>query len=140
MQRDYVLRMIEQAAAVLREALARVRAGRLADGVRELRRAAQLGGLDPDLLRLCDLPTILQMTGPGGEPDPGRTWVAAETLFVQATAADRAGALAEAASLYARARLLYGLVAPGAALPTGIPEAGDRIREIDDWSAAAGAA
>jgi hypothetical protein len=106
----------------------------------DLRRAAQLGGLDFDLLRVCDVTTILQMVAPGGEPDPGRAWVAAEALFVDATAAAGAGAGSEARVLFAKARLLYRLIAPTAVLPTGLPEAAERVREIDAWTEAAGAA
>jgi hypothetical protein len=132
MQRDYILRMIEQAAAVLRVLLNRI-LGREADAAqvsRDLRRAAALGGLDIDLLRLGDSDTVLRMVSPGGEPEPGRTWVAAESLFLDAVAAQLDERLEDAAASFAKARLLYGLVG-AAQLPSGFPEAAERIRDID---------
>jgi hypothetical protein len=131
-QRDYILRMIEQAAAVLRVLLNRI-LGREADAAqvsRDLRRAAALGGLDIDLLRLGDADTVLRMVSPGGEPEPGRTWVAAESLFLDAVAAQLDERLEDAAASFAKARLLYGLVG-AAQLPSGFPEVAERIRDID---------
>jgi hypothetical protein len=131
-QRDYILRTIEQAAAVLRVLLNRI-LGREADAAqvsRDLRRAAALGGLDIDLLRLGDADTVLRMVSPGGEPEPGRTWVAAESLFLDAVAAQLDERLEDAAASFAKARLLYGLVG-AAQLPSGFPEVAERIRDID---------
>jgi hypothetical protein len=132
MQRDYILRMIEQAAAVLRMLLNRV-LGREADAAevaRDLGRAAALGGLDIDLLRLGDADTVLRMVSPGGEPEPGRTWVAAESLFLDAVACQLDERPDDARASFAKARLLYGLVGT-VQLPGGFPETGERIREID---------
>jgi hypothetical protein len=57
MQRDYILRLIEQAGLVLRQLLQRIQAEPVARDERtyELQRAAQLGGLDLDMLRLSDI-------------------------------------------------------------------------------------
>ena len=132
MQRDYILRMIEQAAAVLRVLLNRI-LGREADAAqvsRDLRRAAAFGGLDIDLLRLGDADTVLRMVSPGGDPEPGRTWVAAESLFLDAVAAQLDERLEDAAASFAKARLLYGLVG-AAQLPGGFREVAERIRDID---------
>lgn len=133
MQRDYILRIIEQAAAVLRELLTRVRgrgAGR-DEVARDLRRAAGLGGLDLDILRLCDGPTLLQLVTPGGEPEPARTWLAAETLYLDGLTAELDGAADDAESSLAKALMLFRLIEPGPLLPTGIPEATDRVRDIE---------
>jgi hypothetical protein len=137
MQRDYILRMIEQAATMLRVLLDRVlkREANPAEITTNLRQAAALGGLDLDLLRLGDADTVLRMVAPGGEPEPGRTWLAAETLFLDATAARLDGRPEDAAASFAKARLLFGLVRAGAVLPSGFPEAGARIREIDGYLA-----
>ncbi|HET7038757.1 MAG TPA: hypothetical protein VFH97_02655 [Gemmatimonadales bacterium] len=132
MQRDYVLRLIEQAAAVLREMLARI--GRSAgrdDVARGLRRAASLGGLDLDLLRLSDDATLLQLVTPGGEPEPARTWLAAESLYLDGMAAQLDGAADDARASLAKALLLYQLVQPGPLLPAGVPEAAERVRDIE---------
>jgi hypothetical protein len=135
MQRDYILRMIEQAAAVLRAVLARLtRAGADAADVRsDLQRAAHLGGFDLDLLRVVDVPGVLSMLAPGGETEPGRTWLAAEVLFLDGLAAHRSGNTDATAVSFAKARLLYGMLEPTAVLPTGFPEAAERLREIEDY-------
>lgn len=133
MQRDYVLRLIEQAGAVLRALLARIlgrQAGR-DEVARELRRAARLGGLDLELLRLCDGPTLLQLVTPGGEPEPARTWLAAETLYLDGLAAELDDAPADAQASFAKALMLYRLIQPPALVPGGIQEAGDRIRDLE---------
>jgi hypothetical protein len=134
MQRDYILRLIEQAGAVLRQLLARVlgRTATRAEVARDLRRAAQLGGLDLDLLRLCDGATLLQLVTPAGEPEPARTWLAAESLYLHGLAADLEGADDEAAASLAKALMLYSLIEPGPLLPTGIPEATQRVRDIEE--------
>lgn len=134
MQRDYILRMIEQAADILRHVLQRVlrRAAPPADLDQEMRHAAQLGGLDLELLRLCDGDTALQLVAPTGEPDPARAWLAAELLFVNGMGARLEGRDADAVASFTKARLLYGIVQPDAVLPTGFPEAADRIRDIED--------
>jgi hypothetical protein len=98
---------------------------------RDLRHAAQLGGLDLDLLRLCDGPTLLQLVTPGGDPEPARTWLAAESLYLDGLAADLEGARDEAVGSLAKALMLYRLIQPGPFLPTGIPEAGERVRDIE---------
>ncbi|MBE0591381.1 MAG: hypothetical protein IH616_03135 [Gemmatimonadales bacterium] len=126
--------MIEQAGMVLKHLLARV-LGRTADRetiARDLRQAAQLGGLDLDILRLCDGPTLAQVVAPGGETDPSRAWLAAETLFVDGCGAqidDRPG---DAAASFTKALTLYRLLEPTDVLPTGFPEATERIREIEE--------
>jgi hypothetical protein len=137
MQRDYILRMIEQAATVLRVLLDRVlkREANPAEVQRSLRQAAALGGLDIDLLRFGDADTVLVMVSPGGEPEPGRTWVAAESLFLDAVAARLDDRRDDAIASFAKARLLFGLVGAAAVLPSGFPEAADRIREIDGYLA-----
>jgi hypothetical protein len=137
MQRDYILRMIEQAATMLRVLLARVlkREADAAEVARSLRQAAALGGLDIDLLRFGDADTVLMMVTPGGEPEPGRTWVAAEALFLDALAARLDDRPEDAGASFAKARLLFGLVRAGAVLPSGFPEASERIREIDGYLA-----
>jgi len=133
MQRDYILRMIEQAATVLRVLLNRILGREVApaDLQQGLRQAAALGGLDLDLLRFGDADTVLLMVSPGGEPEPGRAWVAAESLYLDAIAARLDDRPDDAIASFSKARLLFGLVGAAAVLPGGFPEAGERIREID---------
>lgn len=132
-QRDYILRLIEQAGTILKSLLRRV----LAQGATrnemtsDLRRAAQLGGLDLDLLRVSDVPSLRYVVALTGEPDPGRTWLAAEMLYVDGLSADREGDVGAAVMSYAKARSLFGMIEPTWVLPTGFPEASLRIEEID---------
>jgi hypothetical protein len=132
MQRDYVLRLIEQAAAVLRALMARIggEAPDLPATRRELHRALRLGGLDLDLLRVADGATVLQLVRPGADVEPARVWLAAETLFLEGLAAERAGDPADAVACLAKAQLLFRLVEPTTVLPTGFPEATERLAEI----------
>lgn len=133
MQRDYILRMIEQAGTILKVLLQRVlaRSTSRADLTGDLQRAAHLGGLDLELLRLCDADGLLHLVAPGGEGDPSRIWLGAETLYLDGIAAQLDGQAAEAAAVLARARALFGMVEPTWVLPTGFPEAVERIRDID---------
>jgi len=133
MQRDYILRMIEQAGTILKHLLARV-LGRSADReeiTRDLRRAAQLGGLAVDILRICDGPTLVQIVAPGGDTDPSRAWLAAETLYVDGVEAELDGRSADAESVFSKALALFRLLEPDAVLPSGFPEATARIAEIE---------
>lgn len=138
--RDYILRLIEQAAAALRAALNRLRKkGADRDTVtQDLRQAAHQGGFDLDLLRLFDGPTLVQAVAPGGEPEAGRAWLAAETLYLDARAAEDGGAAGEAKVTYAKALLLYRLLEPTWVLPTGFPEARERIADIESRLATLG--
>jgi hypothetical protein len=135
MQRDYILRMIEQAGTALRALLNRVlrRDVEPAEVTKALRHAAALGSLDIDLLRLGDTNTVLMMVAPGGEPEPGRTWLAAEMLYLDGLAARLDERADDAATSFAKARLLFGLVGATGVLPAGFPEAAERIREIDGY-------
>jgi hypothetical protein len=133
MQRDYILRMIEQAAAVLRAVLARLMrpGGDTADVTADLERAAYLGGFDLALLRVCDVPSVMPMLAPGGEPEPGHTWLAAEVLFLDGQMARIRGDVTAAVTSFTKARVLFGLLEPSAVLPTGFPEATERLSEIE---------
>jgi hypothetical protein len=134
MQRDYILRMIEQAGTILKHLLRRIRerSASRAELAADLQRAAHLGGLDLDLLRLCDADGLRHLVAPGGEPDPSRIWLAAETLYLDALAAQLDGQTVDAAMTFAKARALFGMVEPTWVLPTGFPEATVRIQDIDE--------
>lgn len=134
MQRDYILRLIEQAGVILKQVLGRIvaRSADRAELDRDLQRAAQLGGLDLDLLRICDAEGLLQMVAFTGAPDPSRTWLAAETLYLDAAAAADAGEVEAARQAYGKAAFLFRLMEPTWVLPTGFPEASARLAEIDE--------
>lgn len=133
-RRDYILRLIEQAGRALialRDRILGLEAS--TEQVREaLRQAARLGGLDYELARAMTPRTLAMMVAPGGEVEPGRCWVLAESFYLdglEASLDDRPG---EAREALERARLLYGLLRPLAGNLVGIPEAGERIAEIED--------
>jgi hypothetical protein len=132
-ERDYVLRMIEQAGTVLKRLLRLVRdqgadREQLTD---DLQQAAQLGGLDLDILRICDVEGLRHLVTLTGELDPARTWLGAETLYLDAVAADLEGDGPAAIVSYVKAASLYRMMEPTWVLPTGFPEASERIAEID---------
>lgn len=133
-QRDYILRMIEQAGTVLKRLLGLVRSHDVTreDMNQELQRAAQLGGLDLELLRISDIESLWHMVALTGEPDPSRTWLAAETLYLDGLAAEMEGDAATAAHSYAKAASLYGILEPSWVLPTGFPEAKKRLEDISE--------
>ncbi len=133
MQRDFILRLIEQAGTALKMVLARLREGgvRHSDIAPDLQRAAQLGGLDLDLLRVCEGDGLLQLIAPTGEAEPARTWLAAETLFLDALGQEADGNVSFAHESFHKAASLFRILEPTWVLPTGFPEASDRIEEIE---------
>lgn len=134
MQRDYILRLIEQAGLVLRQLLQRIQAEpvTLDERTYELQRAALLGGLDLDMLRLSDIEGLWHQVALTGEADPARTWLAAETLYADALATEIDGNKDLAVKTYLKAASLFRLMEPTWVLPTGFPEATLRIEEIEE--------
>ncbi len=131
-QRDYILRMIEQMGMILIR-LREIILGRTvasAEVRKELAAVLTGVGLDLSLVTLADTATLEQMVAPTGELEPGRGWLVAETLYLdglESALEDRP----EAARLsFDKALRLYSLLAPDAILPSGFPEAHDRIAEI----------
>jgi hypothetical protein len=133
MQRDYILRMIEQAGFVLKQLLRRIEAEPISyeERTEALARAAQLGGLDLDMLRLSDVEGLWHQVALTGEADPARTWLAAETLFADAVAQEAEGDNELAVQSYVKAASLFRLMQPTWMLPTGFPEAKKRVQEIE---------
>ena len=132
MQRDYILRLIEQAGFVLRQLLQRIKSEpvTLEERTNQLQRVAQLGGLDLDMLRLSDVEGLWYQVALTGEADPARTWLAAETLYADALANEIEGNVTAALEGLVKAASLFRLMEPTWVLPTGFPEATERIEEI----------
>lgn len=132
MQRDYILRLIEEAGAILRSTLAKIidRRTKRRDILSELKRAVQLGNLDLDLLRILDASTVIVMVTQGWS-DPARIWLAAEALYLDGLASEMEDGPGAGRSSLGKALLLFRMVAPGAGVPAGFPEAAERAREIE---------
>jgi hypothetical protein len=132
-QRDYILRQIEQMAAVLARALARVR-GREAPPEqlrRELQEAAGSLGADLALARSASPATLLMLLSSSGEPDPARAWLFAEALYIDGLAAHLDGDTDDAADLLLRARILYDALDRGTFRLAGVPPLQTRLAEIE---------
>ena len=134
MQRDYILRLIEQSGTVLKQLLQRIQAEpvTLEERTQVLNRAAHLGGLDLDMLRLSDVDGLWHQVALTGEADPARTWLAAETLYADALANEIEGNTEAAVNAYVKAASLFRLMQPTWVLPTGFPEATERVEEIEE--------
>lgn len=138
-RRDYILRMIEQIGQVLIALRNRI-LGRApgSEVERDLHAAAGQSGLDLDLARAATPQTLVMLIAPFGEVEPGRCWLAAEILYLDGLNAALEDRTNDARSSLRKARALFELVGPGGAYLVGLPEARDRIREIDERLAGLG--
>lgn len=127
MQRDYMLRMIEQMAAAIARLRKRILGGDPGSG-EELQQTASMYGVDMHTARAVDAETLLLLMSPTGEPEPGRCWVTAELLYLDALSMENGGNEVEAAHGFAKALLLYETI--DATMLGGLPEAGERIAEL----------
>jgi hypothetical protein len=133
-QRDYILRMIEQVGAILVALRERIlkRAVGTAEVHRELRRTLQQVGFDLDLARLADPPSLERMVAPTGELDPTRGWMVAEALYIDGLEAQLDGRDVDACRSLGKALRLFRLFDPRHLIPSGFPEAKERIDEIEE--------
>ena len=132
-QRDYILRVIEQLGAAL-AALRRRIMGRTEDPSTlhdELSRLSGQAGFDLGLLRALSGETLHMLVSPTGEVEPARCWLMAELLYLDGLQALAEERREDAAASLGKARLLFGLVEPGGGMLVGLPEAAERIREIE---------
>jgi len=139
-QRDYILRHIEQLGAALLALRNRI-LGRKVDARaarQELSGLAGQAGFDLELLRGFSGETLLMLVSPTGEVEPARCWLTAELLYLDGLQARAEGRTDDARGSLEKARLLYGLVEPGGGMLVGLPEAGERAREIEGMLATDG--
>lgn len=132
-QRDYILRLIEQMGAAL-VALRNKILGRQVDPEtvhQELTSLAGQSGFDLDLLRGFTADTLHMLVAPTGEVEPARCWLMAELIYMDGLQAEVEERFDHAADALEKARLLYTLIGPGGGLLVGLPEAGDRIADVD---------
>lgn len=100
----------------------------------ELEDAAAATGVELEAVRRLDGVTLVRALSPGGRPDPGRLWAAAEVLYLDALRARSADEDATAAARLRKARRLYGAAAEasGPEVPEGAATPAGRIRAIDE--------
>lgn len=132
MQRDYILRMIEQ----IGQALIRIRMMILggtasAEAIEgELQTTARGFGVDLDMARMATADTLVLLISTGGEVDPSKCWILAELLFLDALESEARGNIEAAATSFDKALQLFSLLRPGGGFLVGWPEAAERIAEI----------
>ncbi|MGH7477727.1 MAG: hypothetical protein ACRELD_15790 [Longimicrobiales bacterium] len=97
----------------------------------QLRSLAQHAGLDLEIAGVATADTLALLLAPGGELEPGRCWMYAETLYLDGLDAELSSESDRACDSYRKARLLFSMVAPLGAFLVGFPEAATRIKEID---------
>ncbi|HSG07897.1 MAG TPA: hypothetical protein VLA36_06055 [Longimicrobiales bacterium] len=132
-QRDYILRLIEQMGAAM-VALRNKILGRKVDPEKihqELTGLAGQTGLDLQLLRGFTADTLHMLVAPTGEVEPARCWLMAELIYLDGLQAEAEERWHDAVDALRKARLLYTLIGPGGGLLVGLPEAGDRIADVD---------
>jgi hypothetical protein len=131
-QRDYVLRLIEQLAQVLIVLRNRI-LGHESEPSQlheEIRSIASRVGLDLQVVRAVD-PTVLRLLmSRAGTLDPGRCWLMAELLFLEALQAREAGDAAQATRDLDRALLLHGWNEPEWQPFPELPPVSERIDEL----------
>lgn len=132
-QRDYILRMIEELGAALIALRKAIFGGTAPAGEVEdtLRRAGSGAGMDIQLARAVSAEALPAMVAPTGEVEPARCWVLAEALMTDGVYQLELGKHDLARSSLAKAAVLFDLVGPGGAFLTGFPEARVRIAEIE---------
>ena len=132
-QRDYILRQIEVLGAAL-VAIRKMIFGGDAKSLEidaRLQEVSQKGGMALDLARAASPDTLRMLIAPTGEIEPGSCWLLAETLYLDGLHAIGLGERNRATDSLAKARMLFSLLKPMGAFLVGLPEASDRIREID---------
>lgn len=131
-QRDYILRIIEQLGAALSELRRRILNQEGTEDLQDdLARVSGQAGFDIDLLRGFDFATLHLLVTQSGEVDVARCWLMAEVLYLDGLDATIAGL--DGADSLRKARGLYEMVRPAGGMLVGMPEALERIEEIDRW-------
>lgn len=130
MQRDYILRIIEQLGAALVEFRRKILQQEDVGETQEaLASTASRAGLDLDMLKRFDAGTLVMLVSPGGDVDVTRCWLMAELLYLDGLDTDMSGR--DGADSLIKSRALYDLLRPMGGVLVGMPEAAERIAEID---------
>lgn len=137
-QRDYLLRLIEQAGQILIRIRKLIAGSAGAERVEdELRAAADRTGVDLDLIRAMSGQSLLLVMSPTGDPEPARCWTTAELLALDGDAAEASGDLERAYASRAKALLLFRALDPEL-LAGVLPEAAERVRDLEGKVEASG--
>ena len=132
-QQDYILRMIEQVGRMLAALRRRILDG-AADSAsvrHELGEAGRTGGVDLEVARALTPESLVLLVSAGGELEPGRAWLMAEVLYLDGLDARLRGDLERARASLGRALVLNRLIGPETLKLVELPEAQDRIHEIE---------
>lgn len=132
-QRDYILRLIEQMGAALVELRNRI-LGRKTDALRiqeDLSGLAGQAGYDMELLRGFSAETLHMLVSPAGDVEPGRCWLIAELLYLDGLQAQVEERTEDARGTLGKARILFRLIEPAGGMLVGLPEAAERVTDID---------
>lgn len=131
-QRDFILRIIEQLGAALAEIRRRILGRGDAGAVNQaLAETAGRAGLSVEILRAATLDTLYMFAAPTGEVDPTRCWLMAEILYLDGLQEALTDGAEGARDSLVKARALYDMIRPGGGMIVGLPEAAERIAEID---------
>ena len=106
-QKDYILRMIEQMAAIVAALRRAILKGDLSSWEAESRGLATAAGLDLSLARVLEPEALLSLLSPDGRADPTRVWLAAELLYLEALSYQTEGDTEKANGMFAKAWVLY---------------------------------
>ena len=88
-------------------------------------------GFDLELLRGFSADTLHMLVAPTGEVEPARCWLMAELIYLDGLQAEVEERTDDAATSLSKARVLYSLIEPGGGLLVGLPEAGERLDDVD---------
>lgn len=132
MQRDYILRLIEQLGQALIGLRDRILGRESSPGEiqAELDDVARRGGVNLELARQVTPETLMTLVAPGGEIEPGQTWLLAELLYLDGLEARNEERPTDATESWHRAMLLYELLVPRGMYLVGFPEASERLNEL----------
>jgi hypothetical protein len=133
-QRDYILRMIEQIGVILKALREMILNGSAGVGqVRaELQKVFQQIGFDIEVALIADTETLVRMIAPTGELEPGRAWLVAEAMYLDGLDAALDEQVPHARLSFEKAVRLFRMFDASTPVPAGFPEARERVSEIEE--------
>ena len=138
-RRDYILRLIERFGQMLIALRNRI-LGREIDSDQaraEIHEMARSSGLDLDVARQLDPPTLLLWLAPGDDVDEAKLWLMAELLYLEGLHAQAAGEPGAGRADLTRALAVFGRLPAEWRPHADLPSAGERVDEIRQSVAAA---